>query len=91
MAVVHDERQGSWLAVIMAVGRRPGLWWTAVIQSLRLVPPGWWHRRPFLPWPPAEYLAFRQVTATGTAGGAPGADDVVSWLCWCRDWRRTRA
>lgn len=73
----------------LAVGRRPGLWPTAVRQTGVLAAPGWWRRAPFLPLPSAGYLRFRLQTAYGGAGPWPiEPDDVVSYLRWCRDTRR---
>ena len=74
-----------------AVARRPGLWPVAVRQAFVLAEPGWWHRRPFLPLPPADYLRFRSQTAYGGSGDQPpGPEEVVIYLRWCRDIRRER-
>ncbi|HLT68784.1 MAG TPA: hypothetical protein VKZ72_01385 [Acidimicrobiales bacterium] len=79
-----------WLAAAArAVARHPSLWPTAVRQALLLAPPGWWRRRPFLPLPAPGYLRFRLQTAYGGAGeGPPAAEDLVTWLRWCRSLRR---
>ena len=62
-------RRPSRLAIAHTVGaavaRRPALWWVALRQWRRMVPDGWWRRRPFLPVPTAEYLAFRLTTQYG--------------------------
>ncbi|HKH05586.1 MAG TPA: hypothetical protein VKA65_10515 [Acidimicrobiales bacterium] len=74
-----------------AVARRPGLWPVAVRQAFVLAEPGWWHRRPFLPLPPVDYLRFRSQTAYGGSGDRPpGREEVVIYLRWCRDIRRER-
>jgi non-ribosomal peptide synthetase component F len=73
-------RQG----VILAVVIRPWLWRSA----LALAPPGWWRRRPFLPLPDPDYAAFRLQTMYGDAGHAPEPADVVTYLDWCRRYRR---
>ena len=78
----------SWLPAVGAVLRHPSLWFTAVRQVLVLAPRGWWHRWPPLPLPDPAYLRFRLVTAYGTTDHAPEPDDVVTYLSWCRDWRR---
>lgn len=62
--------------VLWAVGRRPGLWRTAVRQALVMRPDGGWS-------PPPEYLSFRLETAYGDPDARPRAEDVVSWLQWC--------
>jgi hypothetical protein len=77
----------SWLRVGLAVGRRPGLWATAVRQMRRTAPTRWWRRAPFLPLPSGEYLRFRMVTQYGAADHRPEAGDVVSYLAWCKQFR----
>ncbi len=77
---------------VLAVLRRVDLWPIAVRQSLRLAPRGWWRRAPFLPLPARDYLHFRMVTAYGGDGDpdlvpdADPADDLVTYLEWCRSW-----
>ncbi|MFS8480552.1 MAG: hypothetical protein FWJ94_01480 [Acidimicrobiia bacterium] len=79
-------------AAARAVARHPSLWPTAARQALRLAAPGWWRRRPFLPLPDPAYLRFRLQTAYGGAGeGPPAAEDLVTWLRWCRALRRLPA
>jgi hypothetical protein len=73
----------------VAVLVRPDLWPVAAAQALRLAPPGWWRRRPFLPLPDPDYVRFRLQTAYGT-GGRPTAGDVVAYLRWCREFPRHR-
>lgn len=77
------------VAATVAVLQRPDLWYTAVRQVRVLAPPGWWRRAPFLPVPPAGYLRFRLETAYGGDGRRPiRAEDVITYLEWCRTWRR---
>jgi hypothetical protein len=71
-------------SVVLAVLRRPALWGTALRQLLALAPSGWWRRRPFLPVPDADYLAFRLQTMYGDPRHAPEPGDVVTYLHWCR-------
>jgi hypothetical protein len=52
-----------------------------------LIPRQWWASPPHLPVPRADYLEFRQVTASGTASGPPSVSDVILWLEWCRSMR----
>jgi hypothetical protein len=73
------------MAVLMAVVRRPWLWWPAVAALFRLARPGWWRRWPFLPVPAAGYLHLRMVAAYGGDGDRRlQPDDVVAYLEWCR-------
>jgi hypothetical protein len=77
-------------AAASAVLRRPSLWGTAIVQIRLLARPGWWRRPPFLPLPAPAYFRFRLETAYG--GDSPQllrAEDVVTYLSWCRDWRRS--
>jgi hypothetical protein len=76
-------------AAVAAVVRRPGLWGTALRQAAVLAAPGWWRRPPFLPVPPPDYLRFRLQTAYGGDGSGPiEPDDLVTYLAWCKAWRR---
>ena len=59
---------------VLAVLRRPDLWWTGVRQAQVLAPDGWWRRPPHLPLPDPAYLRFRMVTAHGGDGSAHGGD-----------------
>ncbi|MGI9120920.1 MAG: hypothetical protein ACR2G7_12510 [Acidimicrobiales bacterium] len=77
------------MPAVVAVAARPGLWSTAAGQLVRLAPTGWWRRWPPLPRPDAAYLRFRLQTAYGDAVAAPEPADVVTYLEWCRDWRRS--
>lgn len=77
-----------WVRALVAVGRRPELWGTAIVQLFRLARPGWWRRAPFLPLPDPEYLRFRLVTAYGDEGREPEPSDLVTYLHWCRAWPR---
>jgi len=69
---------------VWAVVRRPDLWTTALAQLLALAAPGWWRRRPHLPYPSADYMRFRMQTQYGDPTHAPEAADVVSYLHWCK-------
>lgn len=87
----------AWATVAGAVLARPGVWPAALRAAYRLAPPGWWRRPPHLPLPPAEYLAFRMVTAYGDPRAVPPAADVVAYLRWvaaqprpARRWRGRR-
>ncbi|GMQ94498.1 MAG: hypothetical protein BMS9Abin12_1991 [Acidimicrobiia bacterium] len=70
--------------VILAVLIRPVLWPTAVGTVLALAPRRWWVRRPFLPIPDRDFVAWRVTTAYGHPDMTLVADDVVSYLQWRR-------
>lgn len=70
------------IAAGRAVLARPDLWRAALRQARALVPPRWWRRRPFLPVPDREWLAFRLTTAYGDPHAAVVADDLLVWLAW---------
>jgi len=80
-------RPGAGTALSLAA--RPGLWWTATTQLLRLAPRRWWRRWPPVPRPDHGYLRFRAETMWGDAGHRAGADDLVAYLRWCRSMRDT--
>jgi hypothetical protein len=82
-------RLSRWsLGVARLLLTRPDLWLVALRQVRRLAPPGWWRHRPFLPVPPRDYMAFRALTMYGDADRLPEADDVLTYLAWCRTFRR---
>ncbi len=70
--------------VVAAVSVRPWLWSTALRQSFRLAPSGWWHRPPFLPVPDGEYLAMRSTIQYGDPKHSLDTQDVLKYLSWCR-------
>jgi len=45
----------------------------------------WWHRPPFLPLPPREYIQWRMLTAYGDEQAVPPVDDVVNFARWRRE------
>lgn len=74
------------LALFLAVLRRPSLWIVGVVQVFRLARRGWWRRPPFLPLPDREYLRFRLQTGYGgDPPPGPRPADVVTYLRWCRE------
>lgn len=68
----------------VAVARHPSLWGTALVMFRRMLPDGWWRRRPFLPAPDPALLAFRATTQYGDADHPPEPEDVLTWLRWCK-------
>ncbi len=67
-----------------AVVRHPSLWVTAMVVYRRLLPDGWWCRRPFLPVPDPAMLGFRATTQYGSGSHPPESDDLIAWLRWCK-------
>ena len=76
--------RGSLCRMALAVGSRPDLWWAALGALRRMASPGWWRSPPYLPAPDGGLWGFRMVTAYGRADAEPRAEDVVSYLEWCR-------
>lgn len=72
------------IRIVIAVLRRPGLWGTALRQALRLAPPGWWRRFPFLPLPDAKYAQMRAVIQYGNENHPADVADVLKYLAWCK-------
>jgi hypothetical protein len=85
---VRDLPPRWWAGVVRRLATRPQLWGTAVVTGLRLAAPGWWRRWPPLPAPAPGYARFRLVTAYGDRPSPPPADDVLTYLSWCREQRR---
>lgn len=87
--------------VLVAVAWRPWLWFTALLEALRMARPGWWRRWPPLPLPDSALWAFRLETVLGgeelragspvalrqDAGPALSAKEVREHLEWCRQLR----
>ena len=71
----------------LAVLRRPDLWMTALRVGRRHAPERWWTRRPYLPVPDREWMAFRFETALADAEGRPTPEQIVEYLEWARSWR----
>jgi hypothetical protein len=94
----RPQARDSWTRAVVVVLAHPSLWSTALRQAVRLTPADWWRRPPFLPLPDRAYLRFRLETQYGTPaspdgaspdGSAPvDADDVLTYLRWCRDQER---
>ena len=75
----------SWLPpAVFAVVRRPDLWATAIRVGRDHAPPRWWRRRPFLPLPDSDWMAFRYETAFAERTGRPSPDEVIDYLEWVR-------
>ncbi|MDE0116800.1 MAG: hypothetical protein OXT07_09290 [bacterium] len=57
----------------------PSLWTTAVRLG--------WRLRLF---PDPAYMKFRMVTMYGDAEALPRAEDLITYLRWCKAWGRPR-
>ena len=69
---------------VLAVLRRPSLWWTALGTLAAMSPKRWWRRPPFLPIPDREVLDWRLTTAYGSSDAALDEADLVAYLEWRR-------
>ncbi len=68
---------------------RPRLWPAAVVQLWRIRRSGWWKSFPFLPFPDMGYIDFRLTTAYGYEDPSKHFEsDLVTYLEWCRSWRK---
>jgi len=72
------------IAAILAVLIRPWLWPTALGAMFALAPDRWWARKPYLPIPDADVIAWRKATAYGSSSAPMTPHDVVSYLNWRR-------
>jgi len=91
-ATPEQERRSSprlwWLRAGAAIGRRPDLWWIGLVEARSLSSGRWWDRWPPIPRPAKAWFEFRMETAYGDRRARPSAEDVVTWLAWCREARR---
>lgn len=62
--------------------RHPGLLLPLLAAAWRFRARGWYRRRPFLPLPPPEYVAWRLHTAYGREDAVPPAADLERYLRW---------
>jgi hypothetical protein len=81
-SVTSEPDPWFWWRAALLVLVRPHLWWTALVQTMRLARRRWWARPPFLPLPDADYLRFRFETQYG-GEGRPDPRDLVVYLEWC--------
>lgn len=51
---------------------------------------GWYRRPPFLPLPPADYVAWRMHTAYGDEEAAPDVRELEDYLRWTERMRSRR-
>lgn len=72
----------------VALAGHPSLWPTAALQALRMAPRRWWARPPLLPLPSRAYWRFRMETQYGDPAQRPDADDLLTYLRWCRECNR---
>lgn len=82
-------RYGSILRRIAGLAlRQPGLAAGLLGAAWRFRARDWYRRRPFLPLPPAEYVAWRLDTAYGSTDAVPGARELERYLRWAAAMRR---
>lgn len=77
----------SYLRILGAVLRRPGLVVDLVSTAWVFRARGWYRRFPFLPLPPRDYLRWRMETAYGDPDATPPPDDLARYLRWARRMR----
>jgi hypothetical protein len=75
--------------VAQAVLRHPGLWGIGLTQLFVLAPQGWWRRWPPVPSPDREYFRWRMQTQYGDPDHVPVPSDIVAYLHWCKEERRS--
>lgn len=68
--------------VLVALLRRPDLWWPAITLAGRLIPNQWLSRGPF---PDRIYLDYRGQAVYGMPLSRIPAVDFIRYLEWCRD------
>lgn len=80
----------SLLAIVARALRRPGLLISMLSAAWRFRARGWWHRAPFLPVPPREYLEWRMHTAYGEGGREPSVEELERYVRWANRMHRSR-
>ncbi len=75
---------------LLAVAKRPTLWFTALNEGRALLPPDWWRQWPPGLGPSGDYMAFRMQTMYGSADATVDPEELLRYLEWCR-WMRARA
>lgn len=75
---------------VAAVLARPDLWPTGLRVLTGHIRRRWWARAPFLPLPDPSHLAWRRFTLYGDSAHPIDAGDLVSYLEWCRRYRKAR-
>ena len=65
----------------------PSIAWLMLRAAWRFRARDWYRRWPFLPVPPADYLAWRAETAWGDAGHTADIDSLERYLRWVRRMR----
>jgi hypothetical protein len=69
---------------LLAVLRRPALWYIAGTVGRRMLDPKWWRRVPPLPRPAPAYAAMRHQAMFGSdPEAALGPDELIGYLEWC--------
>ena len=83
-------RYGSTMLRLVGLAlARPVLGWALLRTAWRFRSRDWYRRPPFLPLPPAPYLAWRMHTAWGDEEHEPGAAELERYLRWVL-WMRPR-
>lgn len=72
------------LALLGLVLRHPRLLLPLISVGWRARRRDWYRRWPFLPLPPANYLAWRLHTAFGDEQHAPTPEQAAAFLRWSR-------
>jgi hypothetical protein len=62
--------------------RRPGLVLPLLGAAWRFRARGWYRQPPFLPLPPAEYVAWRLHTAYGDEDAVPPVRELARYVRW---------
>lgn len=78
----------AYLRLLVAALRAPGLVFRLLGAAWTFRARRWWRRPPFLPVPPARYLAWRLHTAYGDPRVLPAPAELARYLRWAARVRR---
>jgi hypothetical protein len=70
---------------------RPRLLLLLVATAWRFRRRGWFRKPPFLPIPPAEYMAWRQHTAYGDEARTTSPAELEAYVRWAARMRRNES
>jgi len=79
---------GAYRSMLGLALRRPSIWRSLLGLAWASRREGWWKRPPFLPLPPADYLAWRSETAWGDPEGTGSDAQMAGYLHWAARMRR---
>jgi hypothetical protein len=79
---------GLYRSMVALLARRPWLLPSLLGLAWATRRRHWYRQLPFLPLPPAPYVAWRMETAYGDRAEAPGPGEAARYLAWAARMRK---